>query len=268
MPLESRNVSEAQKVKERSLGSLGVCLVEGDPEQRRRERRVRRRSLVISIVTETAVLGLLILLPLFSKSQPITVPITTPIPPYSRYNGTSHDTGAQHIHRQQQNVCHFCPPTNIPPTIVTRDPRRSDQDAVNDAPLVGGGPSIPGGLGGGLIPIPGTRSSVPPPPPADHHVVRPSILRMTHLDPAMLIYRVEPAYPPLARQIHKEGRVELRAIIATDGSIQSLEVVGGDPLFFPSALEAVRQWRYKPTILNGQPVQIDTHITVIYTMSH
>ena len=91
---------------------------------------------------------------------------------------------------------------------------------------------------------------------------------MTHLDPAMLIYRVEPIYPALAKQIHKEGRVELRAIIATDGTIQSLEIVGGDPMFYLSAREAVCQWRYRPTVLNGQPMEIDTHITVIYTMPH
>ncbi len=264
MPLESRNVSEAQ---EESLGSLGMCLVEGDPEQRRRERGVRRRSLILSIVMQTAVLGLLILLPLFSKTQTITFAITTPIPPYSRYRGTSHDAGAQHPHRQQQSVCHFCAPPNIPPIIVTRDSQRSGEDAINDAPLDGLGQGIPEGPGGGLIPILGARTNFPP-PPEDRHVAQPSILRMTHLDPAMLIYRVEPVYPPLAKQIHKEGRVELRAIIAIDGTIQSLEVVDGDPIFFQSALEAVRQWRYKPTILNGQPVQIDTHITVIYTMAH
>jgi protein TonB len=91
---------------------------------------------------------------------------------------------------------------------------------------------------------------------------------MTHLDPAMLIYRVEPIYPALAKQIHKEGRVELRAIIAKDGTIQSLEIVGGDPMFYLSAKEAVSQWRYRPTVLNGQAVEIDTHITVIYTMPH
>jgi len=84
----------------------------------------------------------------------------------------------------------------------------------------------------------------------------------------MLIRRVEPVYPPWAIQIHREGRVELRAIIATDGTIRSLEIVSGDPIFYQSALEAVRQWCYKPTILNGQPVEIDTHITVIYTVSH
>ena len=84
----------------------------------------------------------------------------------------------------------------------------------------------------------------------------------------MLIRRIEPVYPPLARQMRREGRVEMRARIATDGSIQSLEIVGGDPLFYQSALEAVRQWHYKPTILNGQAVEIDTYITVIYIMQH
>ena len=60
--------------------------------------------------------------------------------------------------------------------------------------------------------------------------------------------------------------MELRAIIATDGTIQSLQVVSGDALFLQSALDAVRQWRYHPTILNGQPVEIETYITVIYTL--
>jgi protein TonB len=93
-------------------------------------------------------------------------------------------------------------------------------------------------------------------------------VQVTHLDPAMLIHRVEPVYPALARQIHKEGRVELRAIIGTDGTIQSLQIVSGDPLFDLSAKEAVAQWRYRPTILNGQAVEIDTYITVVYTMQH
>jgi periplasmic protein TonB len=91
---------------------------------------------------------------------------------------------------------------------------------------------------------------------------------MTHLDPAMLIHRVEPVYPPLMKQIHRETTVELRAIIANDGSIESLQAVGGDPGFYQSALEAVGQWRYKPTVLNGTAVEVDTQITVIYRLSH
>jgi protein TonB len=92
-------------------------------------------------------------------------------------------------------------------------------------------------------------------------------LQVTHLDPAMLIHRVEPVYPPLAKQTGRSGRVELRAIIATDGSIQSLQVVSGDPLFIQSALQAVQQWRYKPTILNDHAVEIDTFITVVYNIN-
>jgi protein TonB len=91
---------------------------------------------------------------------------------------------------------------------------------------------------------------------------------MTHLESAMLIRRVEPIYPALAIQIHREGQVVLHAIISTDGSIQSLQVVSGDPLFLNSAKDAVTQWRYRPTVLNGQPVEIETYITVIYTLQH
>ena len=83
----------------------------------------------------------------------------------------------------------------------------------------------------------------------------------------MLTHRIEPVYPPLAVQLHREGRVELHAIIAEDGSIQELEVISGDPLLIHSALAAVREWQYKPTILDGKPVQVDTHITVVYTLS-
>ena len=94
------------------------------------------------------------------------------------------------------------------------------------------------------------------------------MIHKTSIDPAMLIRRVEPAYPRLAIQTHREGRVEMRARIATDGTIQSLEIVAGDPMFYQSAKEAVIQWRYRPTFLNGQPVEIDTYITVIYTLQH
>jgi protein TonB len=82
----------------------------------------------------------------------------------------------------------------------------------------------------------------------------------------MLLHRVDPIYPPLPKQMRREGQVELRAVIATDGSIQSLQVVSGDPLFLRSATDAVSQWRYRATVLNGQPVEIETYITVIYTL--
>lgn len=262
MLLDSRKVSE--KVLEGSLGSLGGCLVEGHPEQRRRQRRRRRSALVASILVQTAVLALLILLPLFGKTEHVALARATPIPPYSPYTGSSPDPGVSRPHRDLRSPCHFCIRPDNPYILVTHDTARSDE-GPNDAPQ-GLGLGIPGAPGG-LLPIPDARSPVPP-PPVEQHVARPTVVRRTHLDPAMLIYRVDPIYPALAKQIHKEGSVELHARIATDGSIQFLEAVGGDPMFFQSALEAVRQWRYRPTILNGQPVEIDTRITVIYTMAH
>ena len=260
MPLDSRNVSE--EIVEGRLGSLDGCLVEGNPEQRRRESRLRRRALVLSILMQTAVLAALILFPLFGKTEHLAHAVATPVPPYSRYTGPARDPGVQHLRRQLHSGCAFCVRPVIPRTIVTRDPGPSGEQP-NDTPQ-GGGPGIPGAQVGL---IPDTRTPVPP-PPVEPHVARPTVLRVTHLDPAMLIYRVDPVYPALPKQTHQEGRVELHARIASDGSIQSLEVVAGDPMFFQSALEAVRQWRYRPTILNGQPVEIDTHITVIYTMAH
>ena len=92
-------------------------------------------------------------------------------------------------------------------------------------------------------------------------------LEMAQIDPSRLVRRVEPVYPRLGVRLHRETRVELHAIISTDGSIQSLEVLSGDPLFYQSAVEAVSRWQFTPTILNGQAVEIDTHITVIYSIS-
>jgi len=114
----------------------------------------------------------------------------------------------------------------------------------------------------------GKDSGPRPPQPPTEIRTKPRVVHVGTINPAMLIHRVEPVYPTLAKQTHRDGRVELRAIIGTDGTIQSLQIVVSDPLFDISAREAVSQWRYRPTILNGQPVEIDTYITVIYTTQH
>ena len=82
----------------------------------------------------------------------------------------------------------------------------------------------------------------------------------------MLIHRVEPVYPPIAKQTHTEGTVQLHAIIARDGSIASLEALSGHPLLIRAAREAVSQWRYRPTLLGGEPVEVETYITVIFRL--
>jgi protein TonB len=83
---------------------------------------------------------------------------------------------------------------------------------------------------------------------------------------AKLLQRVEPVYPPIARQARISGTVRLEAIIAADGRIRELKVISGHPLLVQSALDAVRQWRYQPTLLNNTTVEVLTHIDVNYTL--
>jgi periplasmic protein TonB len=81
-----------------------------------------------------------------------------------------------------------------------------------------------------------------------------------------LAYRVQPVYPPLARQARIQGSVVLRAVIDRDGKIKNLQVVGGHPLLVQAAMDAVRQWRYRPYILNELPIEVETQITVNFSL--
>jgi protein TonB len=232
------------------------CLVEGDPEQQMRQRKVRRRALVLSIALQTAILAAIVLVPLLGKPARIALANVTPVPPYYSRPMQQH-TAVPQPPGPAPRAEGFFQPNSIPVHIVTHE---SAQDPGGDqVPFAGAGIDVPGG-----IPLVGSRTPTEPKPPA--HVETPHVVHVTQIDPAMLTHRVEPVYPALARQIGRSGRVELRAIIGTDGTVQSLEAVGGDPMFYQSAMEAVRQWRYTPTLLNGQRVEVDTHITVVYTM--
>jgi protein TonB len=85
---------------------------------------------------------------------------------------------------------------------------------------------------------------------------------------ANLIHRVQPVYPPLAKTTHIEGAVEFTATISKQGLIENLQLVGGHPLLVNAAREAILQWKYRPTLLNGEPVEVITDIVVKFTLSH
>jgi len=89
----------------------------------------------------------------------------------------------------------------------------------------------------------------------------------TGVQAAKLIAQVNPAYPALAKQARVAGTVRLTAIIGRDGAIRNLQVMSGHPLLTPAALEAVKQWRYQPTLLNDEPVEVITQIDVNFTLS-
>jgi protein TonB len=151
---------------------------------------------------------------------------------------------------------------HLSPHPPTQSSVRRDDGPSNDPNIgVAAGPGDPTGSN-----IFGTRPGpVAPDDPDKNKKKRISV--GGSVQQAMLVRRVEPVYPPLSRQIRHSGQVRLHALIAVDGTIASLEVMDGDPLLVRSALDAVGQWRYRPTLLNGSPVEVETVITVVYTLS-
>jgi protein TonB len=115
----------------------------------------------------------------------------------------------------------------------------------------------------------------PPPPPAEPQIAPPVKPAVTgpprriggQVYLARLVRRVDPVYPPLARQARISGTVELTGVIGVDGHIRELQVVNGHPLLARAALEAVRQWIYEPTLLNGEPVEVIAPITVNFRLN-
>jgi len=131
---------------------------------------------------------------------------------------------------------------------------------------------MPGGQMGGVIGgiISSAPQVAPPPPPPVKKAPPPTPKRITvggNVQKAKLARQVRPQYPPLARQARIQGTVKLTAVIGKDGSIQELQVVSGHPLLVPSALQAVKQWQYNPTLLNGQAVEVVTQIDVNFTLT-
>ena len=130
--------------------------------------------------------------------------------------------------------------------------------------VVGGVPGgIPGGQMGGVIG--GIISSTPVAVPK---VAAPQRVRVSQgVSQGLLIRKVNPTYPPLARQARISGTVILRAVISKDGSIENLSLVSGHPMLAPAAIDAVKQWKYKPYLLNGEPVEVDTEVQVNFTLA-
>jgi protein TonB len=160
-----------------------------------------------------------------------------------------------------------------PAEIVLRQPARipNQIDAVGDdapLPIGGDGPVIlglrdTGGPGGVLGSVgTGSRPIMPAAPvPAVHAV------RLSHMSEGDLIHKILPMYPPLARSARIQGTVVLQAMISKLGTIENLRLVSGHPMLAPAAIEAVRQWRYRPYILNNEPVEVETQITVNFSLA-
>jgi protein TonB len=115
---------------------------------------------------------------------------------------------------------------------------------------------------------PASRPFAPPPPPPAKPEPPQRIRVGGNVQAANILSRTPPSYPPLAKQARVSGVVRLEGIIARDGTVQRLQVLSGHPLLVPAAVEAVKQWRYRPTLLNGEPVEVVAPIEVNFILSN
>ena len=158
-------------------------------------------------------------------------------------------------------------PARVPSTVALLD-------EAPDAP-----PGVPGGTLNGpvtgllnaVIAMAAPRRPPEPVPAAAAKPVAPAPPQRIHvtssLEAARLIHRVDPAYPPLAQVGRISGTVELAGVIGTDGRIRELRATSGHPLLVRAALDAVRQWVYRPTVLGGAAVEVETTITVVFRLN-
>lgn len=158
-------------------------------------------------------------------------------------------------------------PTTHPFTVPSSIPSHTSSGpdttvAGDDAPPCAGcipGTGSPTGYPSGMNII-----GLPVPPIPAKAAVKPP--RVSVMMDGFLVHRVQPDYPVLAKQTRVQGLVEIAAVIGKEGTIENLRVVSGNPMLIRAAFDAVKQWRYRPYILNGEPIEVDTRITVNFSL--
>jgi len=216
---------------------------------------------------QALIVGLLLLLPVLQTvGLPAARTVSTPISLGRRspdpIAGTVR-TGASHTTPNNILPARFMQPSQIP--IVIRV--GGDEPTVQAPGGPGGsfeGTGLPSGTEGGFNIsglIGGTHSVLPTPPPTIRAIRTSSMLE------GNLLRRVDPVYPPLAKTARIQGPVVLVAVISKAGTIDNLHAVSGPPMLVPAAVSAVSQWRYRPYILNNEPIEVETQITINFLLS-
>jgi protein TonB len=225
----------------------------------------RLATSIISFFGQFLLLGILILIPLIytealPKTQLMTFLVAPPPPPPPPPPPAAAPIKVVKIQSDLVNG-QLRTPTKIPEKVQMI--KEEEAPPVMGSGVMGGVPGgVPGGSMGGVIGgIINSSAAIP-------KVATPQRVRVSQgVSAGLLIKRVQPNYPPLARQARIQGTVVLQAEISKDGTIQNLQLISGHPMLAPAAIEAVKQWRYKPYLLNGEPVAVDTQVQVNFTLS-
>lgn len=235
-----------------------------------RARTKTKYTVILSVFLESAMIGIAVLLPLIYTSalpaRQLMSYLIAPSPPAASHAPVVQ--AARAVHRPRFDQAKLVQPSAIPKKVAIL------QDAPAPVQISESVAGLPGGFGApgaGVIAdvISQARTVAPPPPPvvARPKPARPPIVRVGgQVQKSKQIYAPLPLYPPFARQQRISGVVKLTAIIGKDGTVEHLTAVSGHPLLIPAALEAVSQWRYSPTLLNDEPVEVLTEIDVHFTL--
>jgi protein TonB len=228
-----------------------------------------------SFVFNCVVIGVMLIMPLvftedLPKAQLLTFLVAPPPPPPPPPPAAEQVQRVVHqIQTDMLNTGQLRTPSKIPQKVQMIREDEAPPPLASTGGVVGGVPGgIPGGqLGGvigGIVSATSNLSAVPKLIP-----VTPQRVRISQgVTRGLLIHRVEPSYPTLARAARVQGDVVLTAVISVNGEIENLQLVSGHPMLVPAAITAVKGWRYKPYLLNGQPVEVETTITVIFSLSN
>jgi protein TonB len=234
-----------------------------------RLRTKRGATTLFSFILQVMLIGLLILIPLLytealPKQQLMTFLVAPPPPPPPPPPPAA--APVKVVKQIQSDLVNgqLRTPTKIPEKVQMIKEEEAPPPVMATGGVVGGVPGgVPGGQMGGVIG--GIISSTPVAVPK---VATPQRVRVSQgVSAGLLVRKVQPNYPPLARQARIQGSVLLQAEISKDGSIENLRLISGHPMLAPAAIEAVKQWKYKPYFLNGEPVEVETQITVNFTLS-
>jgi periplasmic protein TonB len=231
----------------------------------RGQRSRRSWTTLTSFGLEAIVIGLLLLLPLLqtvvlpsarSVSTPVTLgqPAAQPAAPRPRSGGVS----------VAPNTFVFT--QILHPSYIPRSAGYPTVEGTDQPPCISGCGAPVGNDHGILDGLPVPTGSVPVMPARPAAPTR--AIRASSLLEGNLIRRVQPVYPPSARNARIQGSVVLSALISKQGTIENLQVLSGHPLLVQAAIEAVKQWRYRPYILNSEPVEVETQITVNFTLGN
>ncbi len=224
---------------------------------------------MVSFTIQIGIIGVMVLIPLIftealPKQQLMTFLVAPPPPPPPPPPAAAPVKIVKVIQTDIVNG-QLRTPTKIPKKIEMIKEDEAPPPVMAAAGVVGGVPGgVPGGsMSGVLGGIVNSTSAVAVPKMATPTRVRVS----SGVSQGLLVRRVNPTYPPLARQARIQGVVILQAQISKDGSIENLQLVSGHPMLAPAAIEAVKQWKYKPYLLNGEPVEVDTQVQVNFTLA-